>query len=158
MRQVKETKVVDTATGEVVSTHTQDAELNNNFVQLYRSHIQDIARLATMDPLALAVWFWIVERMGRDNALVCSMLPITEHFNKSRQTISAKISALEEAGFLQIAKTGTTNIYLINAAVVWTTNASGKERAEFRGAIIISGSEQPKKLLKKPRSRKVLAS
>lgn len=157
MSRIEETKIYDKETGELIAEHTQEQEQNRNFVQLYRHHIEDIARLGSMDALALKIWLWIVERMGRDNALVCSMVPLVEHFKKSRQTISGKIGFLEKSGFLQVAKMGNTNVYLVNADIVWTADANGKRYAEFRGAIVIAESEQTKPVPRKPKSRKIVS-
>lgn len=117
-------QVIDKNTGEIISEHETHVEQNKNFVQLYRGQLHTIATLGRSDPLALAIWLWIVERMGRDNALVCSMQPLIEHFEKSRQTISKKVSLLRRRGYLGIAKTGTTNVYLINAEIAWTASAT----------------------------------
>src|SRR5487761_2304999 len=96
--------VVDESTGEIVSQSEKKLEQNKNFVQLYRDQLHAVAKLGMTDPLALCVWLWIVERMGKDNALVCS-----------RQTISKKVAFLRSHGFLGVAKTGTTNVYMVNA-------------------------------------------
>ena len=111
--------------------------------QAIRKHIADIADLGRADPLALAIWLWIVERMGSDNALVCSMTPLVEQFEKSRQTISKKINFLKRSRYLDILKSGTTNVYVINAELVWTTNAKRRTHAEFRASVVLSASEQP---------------
>lgn len=143
MSRIEIRKVVDPHTGEVISENERRRETNRDFVQFYRKHITDIAALGRADPLALAIWLWIVERMGSDNALVCSMTPIVEHFKKSRQTVSKKISFLKKSRYLDIFKSGTTNIYVINAELAWTTNAERRTHAEFRASVVLSASEQP---------------
>ncbi|NWG38710.1 MAG: replication/maintenance protein RepL [Hydrogenophilaceae bacterium] len=143
MSRIEIRKVVDQHTGEVISENERRRETNRDFVQFYRKHIADIANLGRIDPLALAIWLWIVERMGSDNALVCSMTPLVEQFEKSRQTISKKISFLKRSRYLDIYKSGTTNVYVINAELVWTTNAERRTHAEFRASVVLSASEQP---------------
>lgn len=143
MSRIEKRQIIDVSTGEVVSESEQHRKTNKDFVQFYRKHITDIAALGRADPLALAIWLWIVERMGSDNALVCSMSPIVEHFKKSRQTVSKKINFLKRSRYLDILKSGTTNIYVINAELVWTTNAERRTFAEFRASVVISESEQP---------------
>jgi hypothetical protein len=135
-------QVIDDSTGEIIIEKEQRIEQNKNFVQLYRGELHTVAKLGTADPLALAIWLWIVERMGRDNALVCSMEPLVEHFGKSRQTISKKISFLRKHRYLAIAKTGTTNVYLINAEIAWSASASRRRTAEFRSGVVLTESEQ----------------
>lgn len=135
-------KVIDQETGELISEHSQHIAMNRDFVQFYRSQLHAVADLGRADPLALAVWLWIVERMGRDNALVCSMAPLVEYFQRSRQTISKKVGILLSKGYLGIAKSGTTNIYLANADLVWTSNAAKRRTAEFRANVVLSESEQ----------------
>lgn len=144
MSRIEIRKVVDRHTGEVISENERHRETNRDFVQFYRKHIADIADLGRADPLALAIWLWIVERMGSDNALVCSMTPLVEEFEKSRQTISKKINFLKRSRYLDILKSGTTNVYVINAELVWTTNAEQRTHAEFRASVVLSASEQPK--------------
>lgn len=141
---IERKQVIDEKTGELISENEQHVAMNRDFVQFYRSQLHTVAELGRSDPLALAIWLWIVERMGRDNALVCSMAPIIEHFQKSRQTISKKIALLRTKGYLGVAKTGTTNIYIANAELVWTSNASKRRTAEFRARVVVAESEQSK--------------
>lgn len=139
---IERKQVIDDKTGELISEREQRVAMNKDFVQFYRQHLFTIAKLGQTDPLALAVWLWIVERMGRDNALVCSMAPLVEHFKRSRQTISKKVKLLRQGGYLTVAKTGTTNVYIVNAELVWTSNASQRRNAEFRASVVLSESEQ----------------
>ena len=143
MSRIERRQIIDADTGELVSESEQRRKTNKDFVQFYRKHIADIATLGRADPLALAIWLWIVERMGTNNSLVCSMAPLVEAFGKSRQTISKKINFLKRSRYLDILKSGTTNIYLINAELAWTTNAEKRTYAEFRASVVISASEQP---------------
>lgn len=143
MSRIEIRRVVDENTGEVIAENERRREINRDFVQFYRKHITDIAALGRTDPLALAIWLWIVERMGSDNALVCSMTPLVEEFEKSRQTISKKINFLKRSRYLDILKSGTTNVYVINAELVWTTHAERRTHAEFRASVVLSASEQP---------------
>lgn len=143
MSRIEKRQIIDADTGELVSESEQRRKTNKDFVQFYRKHIADIATLGRADPLALAIWLWIVERMGTNNSLVCSMSPLVEEFGKSRQTISKKINFLKRSRYLDILKSGTTNVYLINAELVWTTNAEQRTYAEFRASVVISKSEQP---------------
>ena len=135
-------QVIDENTGELIAEKEQHVEQNKNFVQFYRREIHTIAMLGRTDPLALAIWLWIVERMGYDNALVCSMQPLVDDFQKTRQTISKKISFLRKRGYLAVAKTGTTNVYMINAEIVWASSASRRRKAEFRANVVLAESEQ----------------
>lgn len=144
MSRIERRQIIDADTGELVSESEQRRKTNKDFVQFYRKHITDIANLGRADPLALAIWLWIVERMGSDNALVCSMAPLVEEFEKSRQTISKKLNFLRRSRYLDILKSGTTNVYVINAELVWTTNAERRTHAEFRASVVLSASEQPK--------------
>ncbi|MCX7144154.1 MAG: hypothetical protein NT123_24580, partial [Proteobacteria bacterium] len=41
-----------------------------------------------------------------------------------------------------VAKTGTTNVYLINAEIVWTASATSRRKAEFRANVVLAESEQ----------------
>lgn len=142
MSRIERRQIIDADTGELVSESEQRRKTNKDFVQFYRKHITDIADLGRADPLALAIWLWIVERMGSDNALVCSMAPLVDAFEKSRQTISKKIGFLKRTRYLDIFKSGTTNVYVINAELVWTTSAERRTFAEFRASVVISESEQ----------------
>src|SRR5487761_2726990 len=135
--------VVDESTGEIVSQSEKKLEQNKNFIQLYRDQLHAVAKLGMTDPLALCVWLWIVERMGKDNALVCSMQPLREHFGKSRQTISKKVAFLRSHGFLGVAKTGTTNVYMVNADIAWSASASKRPRWPLEIPPPVAGSKSP---------------
>ena len=67
-----------------------------------------------------------------------------EVFGYSRAAISEAIKLLKEHKFIEVKKTGTSNIYMINKQLYWNSWGTNYAYAEFGAKIIISASEQDK--------------
>lgn len=66
---------------------------------------------------ANGILFFLINDMDQNNISKISQKEIMEYFGKSRQTISKAINELENLGFIEILKYGTSNIYKINDQV-----------------------------------------
>jgi hypothetical protein len=53
---------------------------------------------------------------------------------------------LREKKAVDIVKSGSTNIYAVNAQIAWKADANGKRYALFDAAVYISDTEQDKPL------------
>lgn len=118
------------------------AKKNNGFVQLYRSQIKHLRRLTLEDPSAAAVFLFLTEYMGRSNAVACSYTLLEEALGISRSSVYRAVKTLKEGGYLSVTKMGTSNVYHLNAELVWSSWATGKRYAEMRARILVSESEQ----------------
>lgn len=58
---------------------------------------------------------------------------------------------LREKKFIDIKKSGTANVYLLNKELVWKSRGKNYKYAEFGAKVIISESEQEKPVIKRKR-------
>ena len=58
--------------------------------------------------------------MDNRNALACSYAVFEDYFGKSRSTVYRAVKLLEENGFLNVLKMGTSNVYVVNEDLAWT--------------------------------------
>ena len=64
--------------------------------------------------------------MDQENALIVSQETLSEYFGISKRTIIRQLNVLKEKGFIEIIKSGTANVYLVNANIAWTSYANKK--------------------------------
>ena len=62
--------------------------------------------------------------MDQENALIVSQETLSEYFGISKRTIIRQLNVLKEKGFIEIIKSGTANVYLVNANIAWTSYAN----------------------------------
>ena len=72
-----------------------------------------------------------------------------EKFGYSRAALSEAIKLLREHNYIDVRKTGTSNIYMINKQLYWNSWGTNYAYAQFGANIIISASEQDKKTQKR---------
>lgn len=118
-----------------------DDEKNRNFVQLNRDFMMDIAKLASENSSAFTLFMFISQQMDGNNALCISMKALEEALELSRSTLSRAVRHLKEKGWLCVLKTGTSNLYIINPEIEWTSWANQKQYCKFSTNIIVSPSE-----------------
>lgn len=133
-------QIVDKETGEILTQH--QLKPNSNFVQFYRNEMHGIRDLIKAEPKAASLFMFLAEKMDQENALIVSKETLAEVMQVSVRTVTRQIAVLKEKGFIQILKSGVTNIYLINANIAWTTDGDRKAFAKFRANVFVSKSEQ----------------
>lgn len=104
--------------------------------------IQATHALIRKSPVAYDVYLFILDKMDQKNALVCSMNVFCEALGFSRQTISRAIKILRERQFIDVKKSGTTNVYLLNSELAWKSWGNGYKYAEFNANVLLSASDQ----------------
>jgi hypothetical protein len=116
---------------------------NHNFIQLYRNQAKELRRLGQKSGLALNLLLLFGEKMNRQNAIMISYKALQEITGKSRQSLSNAIRILQNEKFLKIIKVGTSNAYIINSEVFWTSHANLKSKLSvFNATVIATESEQ----------------
>lgn len=116
---------------------------NVNFVQLNKSYLQQWRMLVRKSPVAAEIMYWFFERMGADNALVCSYQVLQEITGSSRSTVARSIQCLKEGNWIDTVKVGSAVAYVVNERVAWQTHAAKREYAIFSATVVAAGSEQP---------------
>lgn len=114
---------------------------NKDFVQVYRSHIDDIARLAKENGRAYDLFMFLIKHMDGSNALCVSTAVLSEIMGVSTRTIMRSAKYLKEKGWICVLKSGTTNVYVVNPDIVWTSYANQKSYCKFETNVILSSSE-----------------
>jgi predicted transcriptional regulator len=117
-------------------------EVNNNFVQLYVDKLDLVIEMTSENPTAVKVFTWLLKHMDKRNALVISQQALSEALSISRQTVYTSIRYLKKKKALAVFKSGSTNIYAVNAQIAWKSNAFGKRYALFDARVYISQLEQ----------------
>lgn len=100
--------------------------------------------LMKKSPIAYCVMDFLASNMDRYNAVICSYRVMQEKFGYSRAALSEAIKLLKEHNYIDVKKTGTSNIYILNKRLYWNSWGTNYAYAEFGANIIISASEQDK--------------
>lgn len=117
------------------------AKKNNDFVQFSRKNMLAIAELIRDNNTAAQIFMFLTKFTDRYNAIVCSSAILEEYTGASRSTVSRAIKHLKNKDFITVGKSGTTNVYILNPHVVWSSWRNAKEYCEFSGGILLSRSE-----------------
>jgi hypothetical protein len=136
---------LDYKTGMYLDRKSADVkEANPPFIQFYKHSFGYVRKLMLEYPTAANVFMFLVENMGDDNALIVSQSTMADYMGLSRRTIQSATNYLFDNKYIDILKTGTSNIYCINADIAWQQSHSKKKFAKFAARVIISESEQGK--------------
>lgn len=114
---------------------------NKDFVMYYRPFLDDLTKMAGENYTAFKLFQLIIKHMDGTNALVISMTALSEIMKMSRQTLSKAVKYLSDNGWLCVLKSGTSNVYIVNPDVAWTSYADQKATCKFNGSILVSASE-----------------
>lgn len=117
-----------------------------NFLQVNQDNYKAEDELMRTSPPAYRLLRFIAQNMDNYNALICSYKVFQEQLGYGQATIARAVKLLKDNKFIQVAKTGTANIYLINKELYWHSYGYNYSRAEFGAKIIISSEEQDKEL------------
>lgn len=117
---------------------------NHDFVQFTRSSLLVLAKVQAKSGLAGAIFMFLSNKMKQDNKVIVSREALAEFFEVSKTGISNAIKLLVESKLIKVLKSGNSNIYCLNADVVWSTYGNKKEYAEFSCQVFLSKSEQGK--------------
>lgn len=116
---------------------------NFNFVQLSRSYLHQMRKLARKSPIAHEILYYLVEHMGRTtNAVVCSYTTLCEVTGVSRPTVGRAIKLLKDDNWIDTIKIGNSSAYCVNERAFWQAGRNQRKYAIFSATVIASASEQ----------------
>jgi DNA-binding transcriptional regulator GbsR (MarR family) len=124
---------------------------NKDFVMYFRPFMDELTRMAGENYTAYKLFQLLCKNMDGTNALVISMSALSEIMQMSRQTISKAVKYLSENGWVCVMKSGTSNVYIVNPDVAWTSYADQKSTCSFQANVILSGTENAE-YLKNPKA------
>lgn len=128
-----------------------EEQKNRDFIQLYRNHVDDIARLAREQPRAYDLFMMLIKHMDGTNALCVSMVALTEIMGLSRQSLSKSVKYLKSKGWIDVLRSGSSNVYIVNPDIAWTSYGNQKQYCKFRATVFLSSSENAE-YLKNPKA------
>lgn len=118
-----------------------EEQKNKDFIQVYREHVDDIARLAGENYTAYKLFMLLCKHMDGTNALCASYQVLTEILVVSASTLKRAVKYLKENGWICVLKSGTSNVYIVNPEVAWTSYGSQKQYCKFQANVLLSSSE-----------------
>ena len=97
-------------------------------MQVEKKVHQKMWKFGLKNPTALSVLHFLTSRLHRGtNGVVMSYAAMASAMGIAERTAKTAVAALADARFLQILKSGKSNVYIINAQVAWQG-----ERGEVR--------------------------
>jgi hypothetical protein len=125
---------------------------NQDFIQIYRSHIDDITRLAGENYTAFKLLQLLIKHMDGVNALCVSNVALMEVMGGvSRATVTRSVKYLRDNGWICVLKTGSSNVYIVNPEIAWTSYGNQKSYCRFQSSVLLSSSEN-NEFLNNPRA------
>jgi hypothetical protein len=123
---------------------TENDKKNSNFIQIYRKKMPYLRSVLKKNDGAFSLFMFLIEHMDQKNSVICSMQVLCDFFEVSRQTISKRVKILIDSGLISVLKSGTTNIYIANPEIVWSSWKNTKKYCKFESNILLSLNEQEK--------------
>lgn len=124
---------------------------NRDFVMFYRPFMFAIGNMASENSAAFRVFQLLTQEMDGYNAIMVSSQAISEIVGYSRQTVSNAVKYLKQNGWIDVYKSGSSNVYIINPDVAWTSYSNQREYCKFNGTFLIAQSENVN-FLKNPKA------
>lgn len=119
---------------------TEDQK-DKDFVKIFRGHLDDITNLARENSKAYDLFMLLLKHMDGTNALCVSRMALSELLNCSEKTITRAIKYLKEHGWVCVLKSGSSNVYIVNPRVAWTSYANQREYCRFNANVLLTSSE-----------------
>jgi Fe2+ or Zn2+ uptake regulation protein len=113
-----------------------------SWVQINKDAYKAEDWLMGKSPIAYRIFKFLINNMDGYNAVVCSYQVLQECFSISKPTVTRAIKLLKEKQYVDVHKSGTTNVYTVNKQLAWNSWGSNYKYAKFSANIIISEGEQ----------------
>ena len=118
-----------------------EEQKNRDFIQLYRDHIDDVAKLARDNGKAYDLFMLLVKHMDGTNALAVSNIALSELLQVTTRTVQRAVKYLKDNGWVCVLKSGTSNVYIVNPDVAWTSYGNQKQYCKYQANVLLSSSE-----------------
>lgn len=118
----------------------------DNWVQVNKDAYKAEDWLMSKSPIAYRIFKFLINNMDGYNAVVCSYQVLQEYFDISQDTVRRAIKLLKEKKYVDVHKSGTSNVYTVNKQIAWNSWGNNFKYAKFGANIIISESEQKAKI------------
>jgi len=129
-------------------------KLNKRFVQLSDPDgILAQEALTRANPAAATLFLFFMRKIDADNCLIVSQDIISEYMRTSVRTAQRAIKFLKDNNYIQVFKSGSSNVYTLNADIVWKSDGEGRVNALLTGKVMLSLVEQEPEVIKDVRRR-----
>lgn len=115
------------------------------WVQLNKDAYKAEDWLMAKSPIAYRIFKFLINNMDSYNAVMCSYKVLEEEFNVSSSTVTRGVKLLKDRQYIDVYKSGTSNIYAVNKQIAWSSWGNNFKHGKFGANIIISESEQDEK-------------
>lgn len=117
----------------------------SHWMQLNLNMGKELRWLMRTNPKAYIVLQFMFEQMDGYNALIASYQVFQEALNMSSATVARAIKVLKEHNFVQVLKSGTSNVYTVNKTIAWKSWGNNYKYCDFDAKIILTEAEQEKR-------------
>lgn len=119
----------------------KDKPSTYGWLQLEKKAAKALQELAIRSPAAMGTLLYMVNNMGRSNALVVSQKAMAEALGISLKSVGNSVKLLNDHHFIETIKIGNMAVYKVNSRVVWQGNR-GARFAHFGAEVIALENEQ----------------
>jgi len=84
----------------------------------------------------------MMELMDKSNGLIASQSILAARLGISRPTLAAAVKYLTDNKYIAVYKSGTSNVYTLNASLVWKDYGHKKVEAQLDCRVLLSLDEQ----------------
>ena len=124
-----------------VVTTEKDKPSTYGWLQLEKKAAKELQSLAIKSPAAMGTLLYLVNNMGRDNALIVSQKAIAAALGLSLKSVGNSVKLLDQHHFIEAIKVGNMTVYKVNSRVAWQGNR-GARFAHFGAEVIALENEQ----------------
>lgn len=111
------------------------------WLQLEKRAAKELQSLAIRSPAAMGTLLYMVNHMGRSNALVVSQKTIATALGISLKSVGNSVKLLDEHHFIEALKVGNMTVYKVNSRVAWQ-GSRGARFAHFGAEVVALETEQ----------------
>lgn len=124
---------------------------NHDFVMYFRPFMDELTKMAGENYTAYRLFQLLCKHMDGTNALCVSNNALQELLDCSKATICRATKYLKENGWIDVLKSGTSNVYIVNPDVAWTAYGDQKAYCKFQANVLLSATENAE-YLKNPKA------
>lgn len=113
-----------------------------NFVQVNKDAYKAEDWLMAKSPIAYRIFKFLINNMDNYNAVICSYQVLQESFGVSQVTVARAIKLLKDKKYIDVYKSGTSNVYTVNKTIVWNSWGTNYDFAKFGANIVLTATDQ----------------
>ena len=132
-----------------LTSESEQLKKNPPFIQVKETRVKDIRKHLKTNPVAVDIFLFLAQHMGKDNIVICPVSVLMEETEKARTTVYRAIKYLEDNDLLMSVKFGNSKGYALNGDYVWKTFHHQGRYGVFENAKALASKEENKKMIAK---------